>query len=372
MGEQARENFKLYQSALRSVPRFTAGQNELFRNFERSYRVWFAASRMHEIADVNSQKLGLLSALHGAASRAIDICGPGSAAFTAAVDHDAFLIRIRSVFLPASESNLSRLEFENYKQSVDQPISDYATTKLALYHAAETDVARRSYQYFRNEVIKGVYSNYIKDEVIRLAPTDEQGLLEALQTAMGRARESYTLGCGTVTSLDGLASTSRTFSASTSHGHRYDAVEDMDIGKMSDQRCYHCHRKGHLSKYCRVKRQSTGSHGTKTQDRNGRKCHYCDKEGHYIAQCHKKQRDEETNPSKKVKSQQKYHDNKKKWKKYPPKGVKSTKEDQEKEETSEEDDISEESEVEDLVNMLTIQDFPQEAGAARKVSCHRN
>ena len=372
MAEAAREHFKLYQSALRSVPRFTAGQNELFRNFERSYRVWFAASRMHEIADVNSQKLGLLSALHGAASRAIDICGPGSAAFTAAVDHDAFLIRIRSVFLPASESNLSRLEFENYKQSVDQPISDYATTKLALYHAAETDVARRSYQYFRNEVIKGVYSNYIKDEVIRLAPTDEQGLLEALQTAMGRARESYTLGCGTVTSLDGLASTSRTFSASTSHGHRYDAVEDMDIGKMSDQRCYHCHRKGHLSKYCRVKRQSTGSHGTKPQDRNGRKCHYCDKEGHYIAQCHKKQRDEETNPSKKVKSQQKYHDNKKKWKKYPPKGVKSTKEDQEKEETSEEDDISEESEVEDLVNMLTIQDFPQEAGAARKVSCHRN
>ena len=52
--------------------------------------------------------------------------------------------------------------------------------------------------------------------------------------------------------------------------------------------------------------------------------------------------------------------------------MKSTKEDQEKEETSEEDDISEESEVEDLVNMLTIQDFPKEAGASRKVSCRRN
>ena len=67
-----------------------------------------------------------------------------------------------------------------------------------------------------------MYSNYIKDEVIRSAPNNEQGLLEALQTAMGCARESYTLGCGTVTSLDGLASTSRTFTASTSHGHHYD------------------------------------------------------------------------------------------------------------------------------------------------------
>ena len=376
MAEVARENFKLYQNALRSVPKFSAGQSELFRNWERSYKIWFAASKMNEITDANGQKLGLLTALQGAATRAVDICGPGTTAYTAAADHDAFLTRVRGVFLPASESNLSRLEFENYKQSVDQPISDYATTKLALYHAAEPDAARRSYQYFRNETIKGVYSNYIKDEVIRLAPNDEQALLEALQTAMGRARESYTLGCGTVTSLDGLASTSRTFAASTSHGHHYDRVEDMEIGKISDQRCYNCKRKSHVSKDCRVQRQSTGGYGTRPRRNDGRKCHYCDKEGHFIADCRKKQKDDEADRSKKVKPRDKHQnksdERKKIWKKYPQKGVKTAKEDQEQGETSEEDDISDESEVEDLVNMLTIQDFPQEAGASRKVSCHRN
>ena len=98
---------------------------------------------------------------------------------------------IRRVFQPAAESNLTRMDFEDYVQGAHQPVSQYASTKLALYHASEPVSNRHSYAYFRSHALKGIYSGYIKNEVICLNPVDEQALWQAMTTAMSQASEAY-------------------------------------------------------------------------------------------------------------------------------------------------------------------------------------
>ena len=372
MGE-ARENFKLYTNALRGIPKFSAGPKELFRDWERSYNIWFESSQIETLADVNAQKLALLTALQGSATRAIDLVGPGTAKYLAAGTHAAFLTVVRGVFLPAAESNLSRMEFENYKQGIHQPISEYATTKLSLYHSAEPEQARRSYLYFRNEVIKGIYSPYIKDEILRISPNDEQSLLDAMMTAMGRARESYSLGCGSVISLDGLASTSRTLSAMSGQNQAFDAPEPMELGKVTDSRCYTCNRRGHQSKDCRVKKKSSGN-GPKPNNTTGRKCHYCDKEGHFIADCRRKKRDDANDSQRKAKDDGfKKHTKGKDWKKYTKKGVRTTKDDDELSSSEDEgvNEDSDESSVDEMVTTMT-QDFQKMARGQLRTTCHKH
>ena len=306
--------------------------------------------------------MAILSSLTGSATRAIELHGPGKPGFERAASPEEFMGIIRSVFLPKAESNLSRMDFEQYRQGPDEPISEYGTTKLALYHSAEPTEAARSFAYLRSEMLRGIYSGYVKNEVIRMNPTDEAQLLEAMITALGQAREAYQLGVGVVPNLDGLASTTRMLTGDSGGGHG--GVEPMEIGAINDKRCFKCNQPGHFSKECR--RGPRGGLGTPTSAGQGANkgskemtCYYCNKKEHKQQNCFKKQRDQgQKGGNKGVNRQARL-------------GIKKAQDEEyEEEEEEEEDDHWEPEETIGKLSTLTLEDFGEEVAASREGASH--
>ena len=345
MGEEM-ERIRMFNGCLRSIPKFYGRPDERWRNHELMLSTWFTINAVEQFANVDQQKMAILASLAGSATRAIELHGPGKPGFVGAATADAFLTLIRSVFLPRAESNLSRMDFEQYRQGVDEPISEYATTKMALYHAVEPNEGARSYAYLRSEMLRGIYSPYVKNEVIRANPVDEAGLIEAMITALGQAREAYQFGCGVVPNLDGLASTTRMMSSGLGGGGRSQGVEPMEIGAVGDQRterkCFKCEKPGHFARECRSSRQPLSRPGSGPQSKNQMVCHYCKKVGHKQDDCYKKKREQgKPGPSKRY-------------------GVRKTQEEEESEE--EECPDPEGWENEETIGKL-VQGFPEKAVA---------
>ena len=62
---------------------------------------------------LDQQKMAILKSLRGKAARAQEIYGRGTVPYQNANSWEAYLTLIKSVFLPTSESNMARIEFES-------------------------------------------------------------------------------------------------------------------------------------------------------------------------------------------------------------------------------------------------------------------
>ena len=74
---------------------------------------------------VDLYKKAIAYTLRGQASRAIELHGPGTPSFNAALTVDAYLDTLQGIFQPAAESAMARLDFEARKQSVREPMGEY-------------------------------------------------------------------------------------------------------------------------------------------------------------------------------------------------------------------------------------------------------
>ena len=304
---------KMYQGALRQIPKFSGMKKDRWAYHVHALKIWKSCNNIGAVASPEQQKLAVLTSLTGPAMRAVELHGLGKPTFVNAANMDDYLAVITRVFQPEAESNLARLEFETYRQSADEPISQYGSMKLALYHQSEPNEQARSFAYLRSQMLAGIHSGYVKSEIIRMDPCTQEELLNHMTTVVGRAREAYQLGCGIVPNLDGLASTTRLTSGwnQNQRGRGDEEVPmEIDAVKVMDKRCFKCNKKGHFAKNCRV---NTGSGGNRTGGSQGASgsgqgsggnqggpksninCYYCKKKGHKEADCFKKKKDRQAN-----------------------------------------------------------------------------
>ena len=290
------ENRRHFYGALKSLPIFRANRagNATWADHRQSLENWITLYAIDRVADIDLIKTAICHSLQDAAARAIRIYGPGTAGFVEANTTADFLNRLQSVFQPEAETSMARMDFEARVQGIREPITEYISMKIALYHASEPVAGNRNYVYLRGHVIKGIYSQFVKGQIILRSPANEEELRTACMSAVGQAREAYHLGAGLVSNLDGLASTSmREKYLQGSHNGAAGGVEDMEIGKVDreDRTCYKCQKKGHLAANCRSKKAENREKSSK-YDQN-LVCYYCAKTGHKKPECRKMKKDRE-------------------------------------------------------------------------------
>ena len=302
MNNEETRKFDRFQRSLRSLPHFSNEGTSTWRAHELAYSNWYAANNISTYTPYR-QKLALLLSLTGKATRAVELYGLGTVGFGLendaepnAVPYQEYKSKIKSVFQPKSETNLSRMEFKSRSQNPAEPPQDFCSEKISLYHAAEPEKEKRSYQYLRQNIIKSLYSPLVRSWVIDLEPSSEEELLAAVARAAGEAKEKFLMRCPEVTSLDGLHSTTRYHATNANkNSSNLPAVEDMEIDKIDsistskkDLKCHFCNKKGHLIKDCFKKKKEGG--GQRKKEDGGRskkdiKCFNCNKKGHVAKEC---------------------------------------------------------------------------------------
>ena len=94
-----RDDIRLYQGAVKCIPIFSGEKGESWRSHEKSLRVWFNANSVQTYSNLEQQKMAILNSLRGKALRAQELYGTGTDAYTAAMTFNAYLEKIRSVFI---------------------------------------------------------------------------------------------------------------------------------------------------------------------------------------------------------------------------------------------------------------------------------
>ena len=310
---------KEYAALLRSVPRFKDDGQTVWPEWRLAFETWMLYSGMSDfpVPGGNEQvkKMAAVSAFEGKATRALSTYGPTTQEFANAATIGAYLDLCQDLFQPPAESKMAQLALEQRIQGDDEPVTSYIADKRALYYIAEPRVAMRDSRYFLQNLTKGLASAYVKTKMIERAPTTTEEYERMAVQAVGQGIELHRMGTGNVTSLVGLAATTRQSKYLAGGGYGQAGVVPMEIGAIGQNTqgkgCFKCGKGGHIARECRSKAgsgaggQRLGAGGKppvvqrgnsgQRQDRKDTnlECFYCNKKGHIKRDCFKFKRDKE-------------------------------------------------------------------------------
>ena len=178
----------LFLSATNQLPKFKNEKNEFWGSFKTSFRLKQVNTCLGQFPLIN-QKRALLGCLEGRAAQAHMLMGEGNADFNAP-DMKAYILKLRNLFQPPAESELARIEFESMKQGVQQPITQYHSTKMVTFAQAIPNPGVNNFAYFCTQMVKGIYSNYMKQRVIEAGVVNEAQLLQVMVSTVANVMEA--------------------------------------------------------------------------------------------------------------------------------------------------------------------------------------
>ena len=292
----AESNRVAFQRSLNSIPVYT-GEGS-FRSHLLDFKVWL---NVKEITTAEQKKISLVYSLKKQAQERIRSLGPGTKEYDQAVTYESYERKIIDVFLPQSERDLSRIEFETYAQSSEEDVGSYLSTKYALYDMAyEGD--EQNYDTLKRFTIQGIYNEAIRRLVIRERPTSKETLRKCILDAVASEQEAFQYNCAESTNVDGLSSIHRYTSMTMAKKKSREVDEAMEIGSLDTKKegravtCYSCDRPGHYARDCRsAKNKGFNQRGTrnagekeeKGRKRETRRCLECNRIGHIRKDCFK-------------------------------------------------------------------------------------
>ena len=158
---------------------------------------------------------------------------------------------------------------------------------MVTFVQAVPNPGANNFAYFSTQMVKGIYSNYMKQRVIEAGVLNEAQLLQVMVSTVANAMEAYTLNTWSVSNLDGLYSTT-IFKAQGQCGD-----EPMEINRIGNDKCFNCDSKGHHTKDCpKLNRErwtrDTMDHARDSSDKKIVVCNFYDFKRHYVSICRKK------------------------------------------------------------------------------------
>lgn len=276
-----------YQHALRAMAKVpTYDGSYAYRNFEPSF-LYYSLLNFFEVLPLAQRKMVLLSAMRGDAQTKTRNLRPGTPVYNEALTFEIFAQKVYQIFAPPAESELARSEFAARSQGRREDISSYLSEKFSLYDSG-FGVDEQNFYVLLQETIKGIFNPVIKRMVRRANPQNQAELRTMAIQAVAFEREAYEAGYSESQSLDGLEASTIIRNYQMGRGE-----EAMQLGKISEQKCYSCNKIGHFSRDCYKKQANRqgqsyakkGQAGQNQEKQRQRECYQCGKPGHLKADC---------------------------------------------------------------------------------------
>ena len=133
-------------SIIGQLPQFKAKQGEVWRNFKTSFKLRTKTSRL-DIFPVFDQQVTFLGCLEDGAARAHILCRESSQIFLTTSTLDTYISKVRNIFNPPQESELSMKAFERLRQTTNMPITTYHARKIAAFHQVVPEMGQGQFEY---------------------------------------------------------------------------------------------------------------------------------------------------------------------------------------------------------------------------------
>ena len=155
---------KLFMMEVKNLPWYRDNEREQWALFEKELRAAWEKTTLDGFP-LTLQKHALLGCLEGESSKVHALITEGWWGWILGTTKKLFLDQMRSVLSSPEKVIRNRLTFKQVVQWPREPIMTYYARKWKAFHGAVEKINAGTLEYFRSHVIRGIYSERVREKV---------------------------------------------------------------------------------------------------------------------------------------------------------------------------------------------------------------